>query len=128
MTRSTDPSKNVSKNPPKFHDKAVQSNILWLHLNKSGAISRLFYNQHINKVTPHFAFMRRAQNADTHALKQPRLSQNISRLLQFFYWLSHLTCISRLKAKNERKTLIYTQLTNIQVQPNTFSLFLDESL
>ena len=26
---------------------------------------------------PHFTFMRRAQNADTHALKQPRLSQNI---------------------------------------------------
>ncbi len=41
MTRSTDPSKNVSKNPPKFHDKAVQSNILWLNLNKIGAISIL---------------------------------------------------------------------------------------
>ena len=26
------------------------------------------------------------------------------------YWLSHLTCISSLKAKTERKTLIYTQL------------------
>ena len=36
-----------------------------------------FYNQHINKVTPHFTFMRRAQNADTHAHKQHRLSQNI---------------------------------------------------
>ena len=37
----------------------------------------VFYNQHINKVTPHFTFMRRAQNADTHAHKQQRLSQNI---------------------------------------------------
>ena len=38
---------------------------------------QFFYNQHINKVTPHFTFMRRAQNADTHAHKQHRLSQNI---------------------------------------------------
>ena len=41
MTWSTDPSKNVSKNPPKFHDKVVQSNILWLNLNKIGKISIL---------------------------------------------------------------------------------------
>ena len=43
MTRSTDPSKNVFKNPTakKFHDKAVQSNILWLNLSKIGAISIL---------------------------------------------------------------------------------------
>ena len=36
MIRSTDPSKNVSKNPPtpQFHDKTVQSNILWLNLKK----------------------------------------------------------------------------------------------
>ena len=46
----------------------------WLNLNK---ISKFFNNQHMNKVTPHFTFMRRAQNADTHALKQHRLSQNI---------------------------------------------------
>ena len=37
----------------------------------------MFYNQQINKVIPHFMFMRRAQNTDTHALKQHRLSQNI---------------------------------------------------
>ena len=36
MTRSTDPLKLFFffKSPPKFHDKAVQSNILWLNLNK----------------------------------------------------------------------------------------------
>ena len=41
MIRSTDPSKNVLKNPrpPKFHDKIVQSNILWLNLNKIDAMS-----------------------------------------------------------------------------------------
>ena len=70
------PLKMFQKNsPPKFHDKAVQSNILWLNLNKIGEIS--IYNQHMNKVTSHFTFMRQAQNVDTHALKQPRLSQNI---------------------------------------------------
>ena len=42
MTRSTDPSKNVLKNlPKKFHNKAVQSNILWLNLNKISSISIL---------------------------------------------------------------------------------------
>ena len=41
MIWSTDPSKNVSKNPPKFHDKIVQSNILWLNLNNIGAVSIL---------------------------------------------------------------------------------------
>ena len=44
----------------------------------------VFYNQHINKITPHFTFMRRAQNADTHALKQHRLSQNISPVCSSF--------------------------------------------
>ena len=62
------------KIPKKIYDKTVQTDILWLNLNKINEIS-FFYNQHINKVTPHF--MRRAQNADTHAHKQHRLSQNI---------------------------------------------------
>ena len=71
--------------------------------------------------------MRRAQNADTHALKQPRLSQNISPVWSSLYWLSRLTCISSLKARNERKTLIYTQL-KISRYNQHFSLFLDEFL
>ena len=71
--------------------------------------------------------MRRAQNADTHALKQHRLSQNISLSAPVLYWLSHLACISSLKAKNERKTLIFTQL-KISSYKHTFSLFLDKSL
>ena len=108
MIRSTDPSKKVSKIPPKFHDKAVQSNILWLNLNKMSGISILWL---ANKVTPHFTFMRRAENADTHALKQPRLSRNISPAGSSFVlviasnmhlepesekrWLSHSLKISR---------------------------------
>ena len=41
MIWSTDSSKNVSKNPPKIHDKTVQSNRLWLTLNKIGEINIL---------------------------------------------------------------------------------------
>ena len=105
MIWSTDPSKNVSKNPPqkKFYDKAVQSNILWLILNKIGEIL-FFYNQHINKVTPHFSFVRRAQNADTHAHKQHRLSQNISTICFSFILViasdMHLESESEKRAKN----------------------------
>ena len=115
--------KNIppKKNKKKIHDKAVQSNILWLNLNKINEIN--FYHQQINKVTPHFTFMRRAQNADTHALKQHRLSQNISPSAPVLYWLSHLTCISSLKAKNERKTLIYTHLNISRYKQLFFAIF-----
>ena len=42
MTWSTDPSKKCfKKSPKKIHDKAGQSNILWLNLNKIGGISIL---------------------------------------------------------------------------------------
>ena len=68
--------------------------------------------------------MRRAQNADTHALKQHRLSQNISPVCSsFFYWLSHKTCISSLHAKNERKTLIFTQLKMFRYRQHFFTPF-----
>ena len=38
------------------------------------------------------------------------------------YWLWHLTCISSLKAKNERKTLIYTQLKISRYNPHFFAI------
>ena len=72
------------KNPHiKIHDKVVQSKILWLNVKKK-SIRYVYYNQQINNVTPHFTFMRWAQNADTHALKQHRLSQNISPVCSSF--------------------------------------------
>ena len=67
--------------------------------------------------------MRRAQNADTHAHKQHRLSQNISLSAPVLYWLSHLTCISSLKAKNERETFIFTQLKISRYNPHFFAIF-----
>ena len=41
MTWSTDRSKNVSKIPTKIQDNTVQSNILWLNLNKINEVSIL---------------------------------------------------------------------------------------
>ena len=61
--------------PPQFCNKTVQYNILWLNLNKINEVS-ILQSAH-KQSNPHFTFMRRAQNADTHALKQPRLAQNI---------------------------------------------------
>ena len=70
--------------------------------------------------------MRRAQNADTHALKQPRLSQNISTVFSSFALVIasdlHLESESEKRAKNVD---LHTA-KNIQVQPTFFCLFLDE--
>ena len=58
----------------------------------------------MNKVTPHFTFMRRAQNADTHTLKQHRLSLNISPVCSSFVLViqsdMHLESESEKRAKN----------------------------
>ena len=110
------------KIPEKFHDKTVQSDILWLNLNKISEIS-FFYNQHINKVTPHFTFMRRAQNADTHALKQHRLSQNIPPVCSNFVLViasdMHLESESEKRAKNVN----FHTTKNIQIQSTLFRYF-----
>ena len=72
--------------------------------------------------------MRRAQNADTHALKQHRLSQNISPVCSSFVLVMasdmHLESQSEKRAKNVdfHKAKTYPDTTN------TFSLFLDDFL
>ena len=70
--------------PKILHDKAVQSDILRMNLNKINEISIFFYNQQIKKVTPRFAFMRRGQNEDTHALEKHRLFKNGSPVCYSF--------------------------------------------
>ena len=61
--------------------------------------------------------MRRAQNADTHALKQPRLSQNIFPVCSSFVLViasdMHLESESEKRAK---KVDLHTA-KNIQIQP-----------
>ena len=91
----------------KFHDKAVQSNILWLNLNKINEINILQSTDKQGNPSFHFhapGSKRRYPCAQT-ASAVPKY---FPRLLQFLYWLSHLTCISSLKAKNEPKTLVFT--------------------
>ena len=82
-----------------------------------------FYNQHINKVTSHFTFMRQAQNADTHALKQHRLSQNISPVCFSFVLViasdMHLESESGKRAKN----IDLHTAKNLQIQPTLFRYF-----
>ena len=83
----------------------------------------VIYNQQINKVTPHFNFMRQAQNADTHALKQHRLSQNISPVCSSFVLViasdMHLQPESEKRAKN----VDFYTAKNIQIQPTAFRNF-----
>ena len=65
---------------------------------------QILYNQQINKGTPHFTFMRRAQNSDIRALKQDRLSQISSpvcfSLLLVIATDKHLESESEKRAKN----------------------------
>ena len=73
-------------------------------------------------------FMRRAQNADTHALKQHQLSKNIFPVCSSFVLViasdMHLESESEKRAKNVN---LHTA-KNIQIQPTFFSLLLDEFL
>ena len=74
-------------------------------------------------VTPHFTFMRRAQNADIHALKQPRLSQNIypvcSSVVLVIASDMHLEPESEKRAKNAD----FHTAKNIQIQATLFRYF-----
>ena len=76
-----------------------------------------------NKGTPHVTFPRRAQNADTHALKQRWLSQNISPVCSSFALViasdMHLKSESEKRAKN----IDLHTAENIQIQPTLFRYF-----
>ena len=67
--------------------------------------------------------MRRAQNADTHALKQRRLSQNLSPVCSSFGLViasdMHLEFESEKRAKN----VDFHTAKNIQIQPTLFRYF-----
>ena len=115
------PLKMFQKIPQKFHDKTVQFNMLWLNSNKIIGISIL--NQQINKVTLHFTFVRRAQNADTHALKKHRLSKNIFPVCSSFVLViasdMHLEPESEKRAKNVH----FHTTKNVQIHSTLFRYF-----
>ena len=123
MIRSTDPSKNGSKKiPQKFHEKTVQSNMLWLNLNKIDAI---FFLQSAHKQgNPSFHLYAPGSKRIYPCTQPASAVQKIFSLwAPVLYWLSHLTCISSLKAKNERKTFIFTQLKISRYTPHFFDIF-----
>ena len=84
MTGSTDPSENVFKKiPKKFHDKAVQTNILWLNLDKIDEIIILQSAHKQGNLSFHFhapGSKRRYPCTQTAS----RLSQNISPVCSSF--------------------------------------------
>ena len=67
--------------------------------------------------------MRRAQNADTHALKQHRLSQNISPVYSSFVLV--IQSDMRLESESEKraKTVDLHTAKNMQIQPTLFRHF-----
>ena len=77
----------------------------------------------MNKVTPHFTFVRRAQNADTHALKQLRLLQNISPVCSSFVLV--IASDMRLESESEKrvKNVDFHTAKNIQIQPTVYRYF-----
>ena len=94
MTRSTDPSKNVSKiplpkNKKKIHDKAVQSNILWLNLNKIGEISILQSAHKQGNASFHF-LAPGLKRMHSNNLRCPKIFPLSALVL---HWLSLLTCM-----------------------------------
>ena len=113
------------KNPPKFHDKAVQSNLLWLNLNKINEISILQLAHKQGNPSFHF----HAPGSERrYPLKQHGLSKNISPVCSSFLLViasgMHLESESAKRAKN----VDFHIDKNIQIHPTFFSLSLDEFL
>ena len=79
-----------------------------------------FYNQHISKVTPHFTFMRRAQNTDTHAHKQHRLSQNIFPVGSSFVLVIASDMHLEHESEKRAKIVHFHTTKNIQIQSTLF--------
>ena len=67
--------------------------------------------------------MRRAQNADTHALKQHRLSQNISRVCSSFVLVIASDMRLESESEKEAKNVDFHTAKNIQIQATLFVYF-----
>ena len=68
----------------------------------------------------HFTFMRRAQNADTHTLKQHRLSQNSSPVCSIFVLV--IASDMHFEPGNEKRTknADFHKAKNVQIQATLF--------
>ena len=81
------------------------------------------YNQQINKRTPQFTFMRRAQNADTHALKQHQLSQNSFPVCSSFVLVIASYMHLEPESKKRAKSVDFHTAKNVQIQATLFRYF-----
>ena len=68
-------------------------------------------------------FLRRAQNADTHALKQPRMSQNIPPVCSSFALVIASDMHLESESEKRAKTVDLHTAKNIQIQPTLFRYF-----
>ena len=64
--------------------------------------------------------MRRAQKADTHALKQPRLSQDISPVCSSIEQVIASDMHVYSESKKRAKNVDFRTAKNIQIQPTLF--------
>ena len=67
--------------------------------------------------------MRRAQNADTHALKQPRMSQNIPPVCSSFALVITSHMHLELESEKRAKIVDFHTAKNIQIQAIPFRYF-----
>ena len=121
MTWSTNPSKNVLKNTRKFHDKAVQSYILWLNLNNIGEISIL--QSAYKQGNPLFHF-----HAPVSKHRYP-CTQTASSVPKYFPCLLHFVRVIvsdmylESESKKRAKNVDLHTAKNIQIQPTLFRYF-----
>ena len=67
--------------------------------------------------------MRRAQNADTHALKQHRLSQNISPVCSSFVLVIAFDMHLEPESEERAKNVAFHTAKNIQIRATLFRYF-----
>ena len=106
-----------------FHDKTVQSNILWLNVIKIGGRS-ILQSAHKQGNPSFHVHAPGSKRRDTHVLKQHRLSKNIFPVCSSFVLVitsdMHLESQSK---KNERKTFIFIQLKISRYNPHFYAIF-----
>ena len=73
--------------------------------------------------TPHLTFMRRAQNADTHALKQHRPSQNSSPFCSSVVLVIAADIHLDSKSEERAKNVDFHTAKNVQKQATLFRYF-----
>ena len=115
------PLKMFLKNPPKFHDKAVQSNILRLNLNKISGIS--IFKSALTQGNPSFHF--HAQGSQ----RRYPCTQTAAAVPKYFPCLFQFCTgyriwhASRVWSEKRTKNVNLYTAENIQIQATLFAIF-----